>query len=137
MILLWLVASGAYADPLFHHALDRRLFRWQQAHTELFVSVCRTKQGRALALFPIGHARALLVEIGHGEVDDLAPFRIDFRHAHAQLDFTNTQGGEYVYAEMQHHADVLLRLPYRLAPRVPAILAMPPSGSCPYRPSGR
>jgi len=133
-LLLSLTAPGVHADSLFQHALDRRLLRWQKAHTELFVSACRTQQGTAVALYPIGHARGLLVEVDHNEVDDLAPFRIDARHAYARMDFMNTQGGEYVYAELQHHADVLLHLPYRLMPSSEAVLAVPPSGNCPYRP---
>jgi hypothetical protein len=132
MTLAWFAAASAWAtEGDFDRPAKNYLAALKKTHTKVFVGSCKTSSGVAIAALPIGRTQGMLFEVEQGSIVNLAPLRLNGHRV--SLDIANAQGGIYTYTVMQHHAEDVLGVPFRLLDigSVEDVLNSPSGGDCP------
>lgn len=133
--LLWIGFSPALAENSSYEATAKKyLNALNKTHTPLFLGACKTDDGVAIVVFPIGRELGMLLEVQQDSVVDLAPLRVKGKTV--SLDVANAQGGLYTYVVMQNHAEDAIKGPFHLlaVESLDHLMRTKPSSDCPDRP---
>ncbi len=134
VLALFVITTALAANGGFEAPARKYLNALKADHTRVFVSACKTSDGLAIVVLPLGKRQGMFLEVEHDSVVNLAPLRIKGKVV--LLDISNSQGGLYTYVVMQHHSEDAIKAPFHLLgiESLNSLIHISPGANCPNRP---
>lgn len=134
VLALFAITTALAANGGFEAPARKYLNALKADGARVFVSACKTNEGLAIVVLPLGEKQGMFLEVEHDSVVNLAPVRMKGKAV--LLDITNAQGGLYTFVVMQHHAEDAINAPFHLLGigSLNSLVHISPGADCPDRP---
>ena len=134
LLLMIMIGSALAEDRGFDKPASKYLASLEGQHARVFVSSCRTNNGKSILVLPLGHYDGMFFEVQGESIVNIAPAEI--KNMRLLLDTANSQGGIYTFTVMQHHAEDAINGIFHLLDKydLDVIVHSKPGSNCQDRP---